>query len=407
MEEVVAGITADDVEEAALHVQGRVHRTPLLKFEAFQGLAGAQVYVKAENLQKTGSFKIRGAYNKLCQLAAGQKERGVVTASAGNHAQGVAVAARWLGIPCVVVMPEGAPITKVVATRSYGAEVVLYGDSYDQAYDRARDIERERGLAFIHAFDDPQVIAGQGTVGLEILEQLPDVDVLIVPVGGGGLICGVALAVKAHRPGVRVIGVQPEGAAAVYRSRQAGQVVEIAMAKTIADGLAVKRPRERTLDLMERLVDDMVLVNEDEIARAVLLFMERGKLVIEGAGAVGLAALLSGRLELPGLKTVLIASGGNIDVNLLARIIDHALVQEGRYVRVLTTVPDRPGGLHRLLGAVVAAQGNVISVGHDRLQPGVPLGETEVMLTLEARDRTHVEEILDRIRSAGYSVRVM
>ncbi len=400
-------VTPADIREAAAALRERVHVTPVLKFEAFQGLSGAQVLVKAENLQKTGSFKIRGAYNKLRQLDEPQKAHGVVAASAGNHAQGVALAARWLGLRCVVVMPEAAPLTKIVAARGFGAEVVLHGDGFDQAYDKARELEESQGLTFIPAFDDPAVVAGQGTVGLEIMEQAPEADVLLVPVGGGGLISGVAVAAKAVHPGIRVIGVQPEGAAAAYRSWQTGSPVHLTTVRTIADGLAVKRPREGTLALMRRWVDDMVLVSEDEIARAILLFLETGKLVVEGGGAAGLAALLSGRLDLAGRTVVVLASGGNIDVNFLARIIDHALVEEGRYVRVVTMVPDRPGGLHRLLGVIQAAQANVISVGHERLQPGVPLGDTEVMLTLEARDRQHVEEVLQRLRDEGYPIRVI
>lgn len=400
-------VSLETIREAAAALKGRVHTTPVLKFEPLQGAGGAaEVLVKAESLQKTGSFKIRGAYNKLRQLAPDQMARGVVAASAGNHAQGVALAARWLGIPCTVVMPEGAPLTKTVATRNHGARVVLHGDGFDQAYERAAAMAGAEGLAFIHPFDDPAVVAGQGTVGLEILEQAPEAEVLVVPVGGGGLAAGVAMAVKTQRPAVRVVGVQAEGAAAVYRSHQAGHLVETTSVRTIADGLAVKRPREGTLRLLERYLDDLVVVSDDQIARAILLYLEGAKMVVEGAGAVSLAALQAGRVEAAGRRVVLIASGGNIDVNFLARTIDHALVMEGRYVRIVTRVADRPGALHHLLGVIVAAQGNVISVGHDRLQPGVSLGETEIMLTMEARDRAHVEEILGLLRQEGYPLQV-
>lgn len=401
MEELRVGL--EDIRAAAAALSGRVERTPVLGL----GAAGAEVVVKAENLQKTGSFKIRGAFNKLRLLDEEQKRCGVIAASAGNHAQGVALAARWLGVRCVVVMPEGAPLTKVVSARRLGADVILHGDGFDQALEEARRIEASEGLTFVHAFDDPAVIAGAGTVGLELAEQAPDADVVLVPVGGGGLISGAAIALKSSKPGIRVIGVQPEGAAALYRSRQAGRPVELGIARTIADGLAVKRPREATLRLIEAWVDDIVLVTDDEIARAILFFLERARLAVEGAGAVGLAALLSGRFPAAGKRVALLASGGNIDVNFLARLIDHALGEEGRYVRLATTVPDRPGGLHRLLGAVTAAQGNVVAVSHDRLQPGVPLGDTEITLTLETRDRQHVEEIIDRLGRDGYTVRTV
>lgn len=393
----------EEIRAAAAALSGHVERTPVLRLE---GVADAEVLVKAENLQKTGSFKIRGAFNKLRQLDEDQKRRGVIAASAGNHAQGVALAARWLGVRCVVVMPEGASLAKVVATRRLGAEVILHGDGFDQALEEARRIQAREEMTFVHAFDDPAVIAGAGSVGLELAEQVPDADTVLVPVGGGGLISGVAVALKALRPGIRVIGVQAEGAAALYRSWQAGHLIELGTSRTIADGLAVKRPHETTYHLIQDWVDDLILVNDDEIARAILFFLERARLIVEGAGAVGLAALLAGRLPVAGKRVVLVASGGNIDVSFLARLIGHALGEEGRYIRVATTVPDRPGGLHRLLGAVMAAQGNVISVSHDRLQAGVPLGDTEITLTLETRDRQHVEEIIECLRREGYAVRV-
>ncbi len=400
-------VTDGAIRDAARILGERVHRTPVLKFEALQGFSGGEVYVKPENLQKTGSFKIRGALYKLESLSEEQKGCGVVAASAGNHAQGVALAARWLSVPCKVVMPEDAPLVKVASTRKYGAEVILHGDSFDQAYEHANRIADDQGLSFIHAFDGPVIIAGQGTVGLEIVSQVPDVDTIIVPVGGGGLISGIAIAVKSVRPEVRVIGVQAEGASAAYRSFKKGQVVEQAHARTIADGLAIKRPRAGTLKLMKKYVDDLILVSEDDVARAILLYLERARLVTEGAGAASLAGVISGKIDLGGKKAVVVASGGNIDVNVLARVIDHALVEEGRYLRIVTTVPDRPGGLHRLLGTVYSTKANVISVVHERLQPGVALGATEVTLTLETRDRQHAEGVLDGLRDAGYQLRVL
>ncbi|MBE3589742.1 MAG: threonine ammonia-lyase [Firmicutes bacterium] len=398
-------VTLDDIREAAERIRGVASRTPVLRVRSLEQVAGRPLFLKMENMQRTGSFKIRGAYNKISRLSEEERARGVVAASAGNHAQGVALAAAQVGTRAVIVMPQGAALPKVMATRGYGAEVVLHGDTYDAAYQRAREIERERGLVYVHAFNDPAIIAGQGTVALEILEDVPDADAVVVPIGGGGLISGVAVAVKALRPGARVIGVQAEGAAAVYESRRAGRPVELERVRTVADGLAIKRPEELTLKLIERYVDDIVLVSEDSIARAIMLLAERAKAVVEGAGAVALAAVLSGRVP-PAERTVLVVSGGNIDLIQLARVIDHGLAQDGRYVRVVTTLVDRPGSLRDFLNVVAEAGANVIEVEHRRLRQGIALGETDIELTLETRNAEHAAETLRRLRAAGYRVTV-
>ncbi|MBX6350219.1 MAG: threonine ammonia-lyase [Clostridia bacterium] len=397
-------VTIRDVEEAAERVARVAQRTPTRRVPSLDRVAGRRLALKMENMQRTGSFKIRGAYNKISRLSRDELARGVVAASAGNHAQGVALAATTCGSRATIVMPRAATLPKVVATRDYGAEVVLFGDDYDAAYEKAREIEREGRLVFVHAFDDPLIVAGQGTVGLEIAADAPEAELVAVPVGGGGLISGVALALKERNPRVRVVGVQAEGAAAVYESRRAGRPVALERVKTIADGLAIKRPEGLTLDLIARYVDDIVLVREDEIAHAILLLAERAKAVAEGAGAVTLAAALAGRLP-EAKETVLVVSGGNIDMLQLTRVLDHGLVEAGRYVRLATTLADRPGALRDFLTIVADVGGNVVTVEHERLRPGVAVDETDVALTIETRDPGHAEELLARLRAAGYEVR--
>lgn len=400
-------VTINDVKRAQGKIRGVAVRTPLLASGDLSRLTGADVYVKAENLQMTGSFKIRGATNKISSLSPEECARGVVAASAGNHAQGVALAAAARGIKATVVMPEGAALTKLVATRAYGAEVILWGASYDHAYERALSLAAERGLAFIHAFEDPLVISGQGSVGLEILEDLPETEIVVVPVGGGGLVSGIGVAIKEQAPRVRVIGAQPSGAAAMYYSHHEGQVVEVGEARTLADGLAVKKPGPTTFRLLEKYIDDIVTVEEHEIARAILMYLEKARLVVEGAGAVGLAALLYGKVAAAGRKIVLVASGGNIDVNVLARIIEKGLVEEGRYVRLTMRLLDQPGELQRMLRVIAETRGNVVSVYHDRLRPDVAIGESQVELTVESRDRDHALEIISQLRAQGYPCMVI
>jgi len=398
-----AVLSLDDIRAAAGALASVAHETPLDGSSTFSEMASRPVYLKLENLQKTGSFKLRGAYNKIRLLSAAEKTRGVIAASAGNHAQGVAYAARHAGIRSVIVMPETAPLSKVSATRGYGAEVVLAGSSYDEAYARAKELEAEEGLTFVHAFNDPAVMAGQGTIGLEILRQLPEIEAVVVPIGGGGLISGVATAIKEMAPHIKVYGVQAEGADAMARSKTADRLIQTAGASTIADGIAVKTPGDLTFEVIRKYVDGIVTIDDEAIASAILMLLERAKLVVEGAGAIGLAALLHGKIPSQGSVACLI-SGGNIDVNFIARIIERGLVKAGRRVILTTRVIDRPGSLQKLLASIAASRGNVLYVHHDRIQHDVPLGQAKVQVSLETRDTEHTREILDALQREGYEV---
>lgn len=396
-------VNLQHVVEARQALAGFAKETPLLSVPSISHQAGRLVLLKAECLQRTGAFKVRGAYNKIRQLSSEAREKGVIAASAGNHAQGVALAAQGLRIPAVVVMPVGAPITKVQATKGYGAQVLLAGQGYDEAYQKALEVHRESGATFIHAFDDPAVIAGQGTIGLEILDQAPELEAVIVPVGGGGLIAGIATAIKSLRPQVRVVGVQAAGAPSLYRTFAGDDREAAAPVRTIADGIAVKRPGTLTSDIIKNVVDDIVLVDEEEIAQSILLLLERAKLMVEGAGAVPLAAVLGGKISGRGAAAAIV-SGGNIDVNILSRIIERGLVRAGRYVRLGTMVPDRPGELQRLLGLVAQTGANVISVHHERWLSRISVGEVEVDLALETRDTDHARELVEVLTREGYRV---
>jgi len=397
-------VTIADIERARTLLHGLIKETPVLQSPGISGHLGLPVYLKAENLQRAGSFKVRGALNKIHSLTAEEKARGVIAASAGNHAQGVALAATSLGISSVICMPEGAPISKVEATQSYGAQVILHGETYDDAYQKALELQAEHGYTFIHGFDDPYTIAGQGTIGLEILEALPDVRTVVVPIGGGGLMAGVALAIKSYRPGVRIVGVQAAGAPAMFLSRQQGKLVATESVHTIADGIAIKHPGALCWQLIQQYVDDIVLVDEEEIAEGILFLLERAKVIVEGAGAVGMAALLGDRVpDLQGPVCVVL-SGGNIDVNIISRIIERGLVKAGRYIRLSTFVPDRPGGLQQLLATVAQTGANVIEVHHERWLNKVTIGEVEINLSLETRNARHVDEILATLKAKGYHV---
>ncbi len=392
------------IVEAAAVLEGIIHRTPVDYTRTFSELTGSNVYFKTENLQKTGSFKIRGAYYKISRLSAKQRERGVVTASAGNHAQGVAYAASRAGINATVVMPVTAPISKVEATREYGAAVVLAGQGYDEAYARALEMQAQSGAAFIHGFDDPDVIAGQGTVGLELMEQLPQLDAVVVPVGGGGLLAGVATAIKKRRPEVKVFGVQSAGAPAMYTSYRQKRWQESGPARTLADGIAVCRPGRLAYDIVRRYVDDIVTVDDEEIARAINMLLERSKLVVEGAGAAGLAALMQGRLSLPGHHVAVILSGGNIDINTVSILIERGLLRSGRRVGLQALLDDRPGALQNFLEVISSKRANIISISHDRVEPRVPLRKARVELVLETINREHIDNLLSALRELGYEV---
>jgi len=394
------------IQEAAQRIRDGVIETPCTRTRAFRDLAPGNHYLKLENLQRTGSFKDRGALNRMLRLTEAERARGVVTASAGNHAQAVAYHGGRLGISVTVVMPETAPLIKVTNTRGYGADVIQVGTILDDAAAEVQRLAAEEELSIIHAFDDEDVIAGQGTMGLEILEQVPDVSVVVVPVGGGGMISGIACAIKEIKPDVRIIGVEADAAASAKASRDAGEVVKIAASDTLADGIVTKRIGEITYPLIERYVDELVSVGEEEIAAAILLLIERGKTVAEGAGAVGLAALMTGSVTLSETdRAVLLLSGGNIDINMISRIIDRGLVFDGRLVRLAITVKDRPGSLAGLTRAVADMGANVLETYHRRAFADISVGDVGIVIQMETRGREHVIEIVHRLEDLGHDVR--
>ncbi|PSQ14907.1 threonine ammonia-lyase [Halobacteriales archaeon QS_7_69_60] len=396
-----------DVVAARDRVARTARETPLDRSNTFSTWTGADVHLKLENFQRTGSFKIRGATNRIAQLSDDRRADGVVTASAGNHAQGVALAASRIGVDATIVMPEHAPISKVKATDDYGGEVVLHGADYDAAAERAHEIERETGATYVHAFDDPAVMAGQGTLGLEIVEQRPDVDTVVVPIGGGGLIAGVATAVTAETD-ARVVGVQAAGASSVAESLRKGEIVERASVDTIADGIATRRVGDLTFEVIERRVDEVVTVTDAEIATAVTALLERSKTLVEGAGAVSLAAVLAERFDYDDDETVVTAlCGGNIDLNVLTNVVRRGLVERGRFLRIRTVLKDRPGALQELVDLLADTRTNVYAVEHDRASKDIAVNAAEVELDLETRGDEHVAELLDALEAAGYEVEVL
>ena len=396
-------ITFADIQAAQEHLRPVIIKTPLLPAERLSHELGATIFYKAENTQLSGSFKIRGAYYTIAHLSERERANGVIAPSAGNHAQGVAMAAQLLGIKATIVMPERAPLTKVVATRRLGAEVILHGGSFDDAANHARELEQQHGYTYIHAFDHPRVIAGQGTIGLELLAALPALDLLIVPIGGGGLISGIALAVKTLRPQVKIIGVQAEGCAPVPGSLNVGRPVAVASAHTIADGIAVKRPGTLTLPMIQQLVDDVITVTDDEIVMAIAHVVQNSRLVVEGAGAAGVAALISGRVGVHAGQTVAtILCGGNIDANLLTRVLEQAMVRQGRYLLLRTSVDDRPGNLAPLIEHVAEMGANVVDVVHRRAAWIRPVDRVGIELILEVRDLDHGRAVIERLTHAGY-----
>jgi threonine dehydratase len=393
------------VEAARRRLRDAIVQTPCAYSQTLSELTGARCFVKLENLQMTGSFKERGAANLLLQLTPDERRCGVIAASAGNHGLAVAFHAARLGIPATIVMPEYAPLIKVTNARRYGAEVVLHGSNFDEAYERARALEAERGLVFVHPFDDARVVAGQGTLGLELIEQLPEIEAVIVPVGGGGLIGGVGLAVKSTRPDVQVIGVQAAALPAMSRSLEAHQRVRVEPAPTIADGIAVRQVGELTLALAQAWVDRVVTVDEEELSNAVLLLLEIEKTVVEGAGAAPLAALLNRPLGLERRSVALVLSGGNIDVTMLSRIIERGLVKDGRLVRLGVLLRDVPGALARLTALVAEEHANILEIIHNRaFSRRAALGQTEVELTLETSGPKQISAVKRRLEAAGYLV---
>jgi threonine dehydratase len=410
-------VTLSDIQSALVRVRKFIYVSPCTKSEAFSELTGHSVYLKLENRQRTGAYKERGALNKLLSLTADERFQGVIAASAGNHAQAVAYHASNLGIRAKIVMPLATPLIKVSATRGYGGEVVLHGANYDEAYVEAMRLSAQDHLAFVHAFDDDAVIAGQGTLGLELLEQHPDLEAVVVPIGGGGLIGGIGCALKETKPRIQVIGVQPARLPSVNAALSEGKPVTLPSAVTIADGIAVRRVGVRTLPLIQKYVDDVVTVEEEEIANAVLLLLEREKTLAEGAGAAAVAALVNRRIPMlrdsmlhdsmirdkAAKKVIAIVSGGNIDVTLLARIIERGLVKDGRLVRLRVHLPDYPGALHRLTGILAQHRANIVETSYDRAYHNVNLGDTAIDITMETRGPDHIAELISALGANGYT----
>ncbi len=395
------------IREAADRLEQRIRHTELILSHHFSERIGLPVYFKCENLQRTGSFKIRGALNFLLSQPREALVRGVVTASAGNHGQGVAFAARLLDIPSTVFMPENTPLQKVHAVRDYGAKIVLVGRAFDEAYARAQACRQETGSLFVHPFEDPLIMAGQGTVGLEILAELPDLSTIIVPIGGGGLISGIATAIRETHPKVRIIGVETTAAPTVHYSLKKGRLIVAPLATTLAEGIAIKRPGETTFRIIRELVDEVVLVEEEDIAQAIVLLLEQSKLLVEGAGAVSLAALLHGRIAKPEGKTVCLLSGGNIDVKTIATVVERGLVAGGRYLKLKVELEDVPGSLARLATDIAETRANIYYINHDRRSIALRIGKTEVILELETRGYEHIREIIDHLENKGYEVTVL
>jgi len=401
-------LDADDVHAARDRVRETARWTPLEHSHTFSEMTGADVHLKLETFQRTGAFKIRGATNRIATLSDAEREAGVVTASAGNHAQGVALAASRAGVDSKIVMPEHAPIAKVKATRSYGGEVVLHGVDYNEATERAHEIEHEENRTYVHAFDDPAIMAGQGTIGLEIVDDLPEVDTVVVPIGGGGLIAGIATALKGFDPDIRVIGVQAEGASSVPQSLEQGEIHERESVDTIADGIATRRVGDRTFKVIEERVDEVVTVDDSETAVALTYLLERSKTLVEGAGAVTLAALLNDRFAYEEDETIVpCLCGGNIDLNTLTTVIMRGLVETGRYVRLKTVLKDRPGALEDLIDVIANQQANIYAIRHDRTSRDIGMNAAEVELDLETRGPEHVAELVAGMEERGYEVELL
>jgi threonine dehydratase len=398
----MAPVTLSSIQTARARLGEAIYLSPCQLSHELSELTGLPLHLKLENLQRTGSFKERGALNKLLTLSQSERERGVITASAGNHAQGVAFHAAARDIRAQIVMPLATPQIKVAATRGFGAEVVLCGASYDEACEEALRRRIEEGRTFIHPFDDAEVICGQGTIGLELLDQVPDLEAVVIPIGGGGLIAGVACALKESNPKIRVVGVETEKLPSMLRAREAGSPVTIAAEATIADGIAVRRAGELTLPLVSRYVDEIVSVDDEEIASAILMLLEQEKTLAEGAGAAALAAVLQSKTDLRHRRTVVLVSGGNIDVSLLAKIIERGLVKDGRLLRIRVYLQDRPGALLALTQILARERANIVETLHNRAYYGVSLGETVIDVTVETRGATHIAALSHALREAGF-----
>ena len=393
-------LTLDKIYHAAFVLKKVARKTDLIR--ATKLSKQCELYLKTENLQETGSFKLRGAYYKISQLTEEEKSRGIIACSAGNHAQGVAMAATQSGIQSLICMPDGAPISKVEATKQLGAEVRLVKGAYDDASATALQLQEDTGATFIHPFDDDEVIAGQGTIGLEILDELENPDAVVVPIGGGGLISGVAYAIKHLNPNVKIYGVQAAGAASMVKSQQEGTPITLDQAETFADGIAVKHPGDITYQLVEQYVDEIVTVSEDEIAAAILALIEKQKVIAEGAGAVSVAAVLFHKLPVEGKKVVCIVSGGNIDVNILSRVIPRGLLTSGRNVSLTIALTDKPGQLQEVSEIIARCGGNVVSVHHDRSDANMAITSCFLKLGLETRDHAQIVQIQKELTQAGF-----
>jgi len=398
-----SSLSLADIQAAQARIKKSLYLSPCARSETFSKLTNNSVYLKLDNLQRTGAFKERGALNKLLTMSPEERARGVIAASAGNHAQGVAYHAGLHKIKAQILMPLTTPLTKVSATKGYGADVVLHGANYDEACAEAIRRSQAEHLTFIHPFDDEAVIAGQGTLGLEMLQQCSDVEAMVIPIGGGGLISGIACAVKETNPKVKVYGVQPARLPSMEVALAAGKPVVLSPAATIADGIAVLRTGDNTLPLVKKYVDQVVTVTEEEIANAILLLLEREKTLAEGAGAAAIAAVLNHKLPLAGKKVVVLVSGGNIDVTLLSRIIERGLVKDGRLVRLRVHLPDYPGALNRLTGILAQHRANIVETAYDRAYYGVNLGDTAIDITMETRGPDHIAELLSALAAAGYA----
>lgn len=398
----------EDVRAAQDRVGTVARHTPLTRSHMFSKMTGADIHLKMEVFQRTGAFKIRGAANRIQTMTEDARQAGVVTASAGNHAQGVALAASRSGVDAMIVMPEDAPVSKVHATEYYGGEVVLHGRDYDEASTRAHEIEANTGRTYLPAFDDEDVMAGQGTIGLEIIEDLPNVDTVVVPIGGGGLISGIATAIKGRLPETRVVGVEASGAAKVAPSLAKGEITRLDAVDTIADGIATRAIGERPFAVIRDRVDEVVTVSDSEIAIALVYALERSKVLLEGAGAVPLAAVLENAFEFDEEETIVpVLSGGNVDMNMLTTVILRGLAETGRYLKIRTVLPDRPGALMNLAGLLAEERANIYAIRHDRTSRDVALNDAEVEIDLETRGQAHVDALLDRLREEGYAVDVL
>lgn len=393
-----------EIELAAQRLASTIHKTKLERSTTFSEMTGGEIYLKFENQQKTGSFKIRGASNKIASLVEKGEIKAAVASSAGNHAQGTAYASKVHGIPAVICMPKSTPIAKVEATKGYGAKVVLHGDCYDDAYEKALEIVEKEGATLIHPFDDLEVMAGQGTIGIEILKDLPTVDTIIVPAGGGGLLAGVAACIKQINPRVRVIGVQAEGAPAIARSFKEKKHCSTEKSLTIADGISVKCPGEKTIELINKYADDVVTVSDAEISSAILYLIERTKQVVEPAGATTIAAVLSGKIDVKGQKTVCVLSGGNIDVSFIARIIELGLSSRGRKIKFRTTLLDIPGSLEHLSRVLKEVNANIIMVQHDRMSADIDPNEAIIHIACEVGGTEHGEKVIKTLEKSGYKI---